>query len=88
MSEFGFAVRQGTTWEGSEDFDPRPDPGMWCVFLPHQCDAWDVAGERKSESWREGVPHAEAVAELEAFIVEAQEALAALRLEQEFGEDS
>jgi len=48
-------------------------PG-WRVFLPHQCDDWDVAGEE-----HDGIPHAEAVAALERFIAEAQVALAKLR---------
>lgn len=37
------------------------------MYLPHQCDAWRIAGEDFS-----GVTHAEALAELGRFIAEAQ----------------
>jgi hypothetical protein len=71
MSEFDFTVM-------------RDENGGWCVFLPHQCDKWDIAGEVDG-SHADGVGHAEAVAALEKFIAEAQEALASLKSEQEMG---
>lgn len=84
MSEaFGFKVKKHSVLDDSSD-DPDARvvvPGMWEVHLPHQCSAWDIAGE---SGW-EGEPHADAVAALEKFIAEAQEALAALREEREFG---
>jgi hypothetical protein len=55
--------------------------GGWHVYLPHQCDAWTIAGS----DWSKFVAtQAEAVSELERFIAEAQEALAALRLGEEY----
>jgi hypothetical protein len=75
---FGFTVRHGTTWEGAVDYEPVPDPGTWVVHLPHQCENWDIAGEQLSHNSFEGVEHDEAVKMLEAFIAEANVALAAL----------
>jgi hypothetical protein len=59
------------------------DPPTWKVCLPHQCDEWDIVG-----GYNEGLPQAEAAAELERFIAEAHQALEALRAGQEFGEDA
>lgn len=78
---FGFTVQRpklGSPWDPD---DPPHDGEGWQVFLPHKCDAWDIAGDDY-----EGVPHAEAVARLERFIAEAQVALAALRAEREIEE--
>lgn len=75
---FGFTVQHpklGSSWDTD---DPIRDGEGWQVYLPHQCSSWDIAGDGY-----EGVPHAEAVAELERFIAEAQVALAALRAERE-----
>lgn len=52
--------------------------GGWIVSLPHQCDAWDIAGDDS-----DGVPHAQAVTDLEVFIAEAQAALVKLKAEDE-----
>ena len=81
MERFGFRAGRAREWnhEGTE----RVPTDDWVVELPHQCDAWSIAGEDG-----EGVAHAEAVASLEAFIAEAQEALAALREQREFGDDA
>jgi hypothetical protein len=68
---FGFAVEPEPIW-GSDGY--AQDVTGWRVYLPHQCDAWDIAGEMSA-----GAPHAEAVAALELFIAEAQVALAQLR---------
>lgn len=59
-------------------FTVRRTAEGWSVSLPHQCDRWDIAGEEY-----EGVPHARAVAELEQFIAEAQDALVHLKAEQQ-----
>lgn len=59
----------------------RKGSDQWRVYLPHQCDSWDIAGEDYS-----GVPQAEAIAGLERFISEANAALAALRSGQSVGE--
>lgn len=48
----------------------------WGVYLPHQCDDWDVAEWDSSEG---GDGHAAVIAQLEKFIDAAQQALAALR---------
>jgi hypothetical protein len=63
---FGFAVRER-------------DSG-WVVELPHQCSEWSITdAETSGYAWSLGIPHAQAVAEMEAFIAEAQEALAVLK---------
>jgi hypothetical protein len=58
-------------------FTVQRDGDEWYVYLPHQCDEWDIAGERED---RAPVSHAEAVAALRGFLAEGQAALA--RLEQ------
>lgn len=70
MSEpFGFEV-------GHQDADPSEGRAEgWWVRLPHQCAHWDIAGAEFGEP----ATQAEAVAELERFVTEAQDALAALR---------
>lgn len=82
MAEFDFSVRRENRRIQSATRDDS-----WCVFLPHQCDKWDIAGVVDG-SHMDGVPHAEAVAALERFIAEAQQALEALKAEREFGEPS
>lgn len=52
--------------------------GGWWVRLPHQCDEWDIAGDR-----HEGEPYDEAVLQLEALVAEARTALENLRMGQE-----
>ena len=70
---FGFTVKRATrTGSGPDD---------WCVFLPHQCEDWDITGD--GEHYAAGPPHAEAVADLAAFIAEAQNALDALKERRE-----
>lgn len=72
---FGFRV--GHITEDGDTFEPVD---QWRVNLPHQCDAWDIAGEY----WT-GLPHDEAVAEVRRFIAEAEAALAALIERREVG---
>lgn len=87
MSEaFGFTVRRFTETD-DDDFNPVPlETPLWSVTLPHQCDTWDIAGEGALDRHvDDAVPHSEAVAELERFVAEAQEALTALREGREFG---
>lgn len=58
----------------------------WAVFLPHQCDTWDIAGAGEgADPFGRGVPLDEACAQLESFIAEATDALEALRQAREFG---
>jgi hypothetical protein len=74
--------------------DPRPfgftvrhddaEPPSWTVGLPHQCDEWLIAG---SEWGDRSVSQADAVAELERFIAEAQHALDELRGGRELAGD-
>jgi hypothetical protein len=88
---FGFAVQridaefgpeQEPTEYGTMRYVKHPlDPPHWAISLPHQCERWDIAG-----GYGEGLPQAEALAELERFMAEAQQALAALREGQEFGD--
>lgn len=50
----------------------------WYVCLPHQCDAWDIAGYKYDP-----VPKEKAIEDLQKFIAEAQEALLALQEERQ-----
>jgi hypothetical protein len=70
MPEFGFQVIR------DEAYGDKPEG--WRVELPHQCDAWTIAG-----GLYDGTTHEEAVASLEAFIAEAQQAMVALRQKKE-----
>lgn len=54
----------------------RENGGFWNVHLPHKCGEWVISGE--------DVNRDEAIAELERFITEAQEALAALKRGEEY----
>lgn len=78
--EYGDATKYGFTIIHQDDrfdydeMDYTP-ADLWHVQLPHQCDAWKIAGEK----YGDGVSHDDAVAALEAFIVEAQVALRRLR---------
>jgi hypothetical protein len=91
QQRFGFVVAKTDTKYGPER---RPDgqgyvehkhldPPKWYVYLPHQCDEWTITG---SYSYDYAPEQSEAVAELERFIAEAQQALAALREGREFGD--
>lgn len=71
---FGFRVYQPTNWDSGE-------PEGWTVSLPHQCDAWVIAGD---EWGGDGLTQDAAITELEKFIAEAQVALAALRRGEEY----
>lgn len=88
MSGFGFRVRQyRVDAEGdyslySEWDDTYAPADRWHVDLPHQCDGWTIAG---GDYGSDAPTHAEAVADLEAFIAEAQAALVALRERREVG---
>ena len=59
---------------------PRQGEDAWYVALPHQCDSWDIV-PRDADPYRgsDGAPHEQAVADMELFIAEAQQALAALK---------
>lgn len=68
LEPFGFEIEY-------EDQSWRHEPQAgWRVHLPHQCDAWDIAGDTYDLVTRE-----EAITELERFITEAQATLAELR---------
>lgn len=56
-----------------ENIAGRDTPAGWEVYLPHQCDAWQIAGDHGDP-----VPHEQAVADLREFIAEAQAALETL----------
>lgn len=65
MSEYGFTVRP-----------PNPDesyPLGWMVFLPHQCDWWEITKYEGADTKEE------AIADMEQFIAEAQAALEELK---------
>lgn len=86
--DYGFTVRRHRELDCD---DPGPEdvykvvPGQWCVYLPHQCSSWDIAGEAGTYQTNDGESHEAAVAALEAFITQAQEALVALKDEREHG---
>ena len=87
--KFGFTVEpvghryeRAPAEEGGKLQRLAADPPYWAVYLPHQTDQWGIAGYGRGQ----GRPHAEAVAQLERFIAEAQQALAALREGREFGD--
>lgn len=77
---FGFTVKQKPIHRSPAGPD-QGHPG-WVVYLPHQCDSWCIAA---GFSELEGVPHAEAVAELERFIAEACAARDALVRKESMG---
>ncbi len=77
--KFGFQVSHKP--EKKAPGEKGHSPAGWRVELPHQCDSWEIAPHDDYGH----VPHADAVAGLEAFIAEAHEALAALRDGREFG---
>lgn len=74
VGEFHFSVIR------DEENDDEPE--LWRVQLPHSCDAWLITGG----SYR-GEPHEKAIASLETFIAEAQQAMVALRQKKEQGSD-
>ena len=76
MTTFGFTVRHLPAEAG--------EPGGWKVTLPEQHDEWTITGP---DYYAPPVSHPEAVAALERFITEANEALNALRAEKEFPND-
>lgn len=83
MSEkFGIRVQHPRDYNDDGDLVVS-DATTWRVFLPHQCDDWDIAGGR----WDGGESKVDAVASLEKFIAEAQEALEALKAQREYGGD-
>lgn len=78
-TEFGFTARRPFVWD--DEGNPVSATGdSWVVCLPHQCGAWEIAGEDY-----EPADHATAVAALERFIAEAEDALDALRERNEYG---
>ena len=74
MSEYRFSVIR------DEAYDDEPE--RWRVQLPHQCDAWLITGSSYT-----GETHDKAVASLETFIAEAQQAMVSLRQKKEQGND-
>lgn len=80
MSErFRFTVEKITEgWSDDSDGLVTIDPPEWTVSLPHQCDAWEIVGNDDSGQLG-GVSQAEAIAELERFLAEGQDALDRLR---------
>jgi hypothetical protein len=90
---FGFTVRRYRTYTGGWQPDgPRQpvevhltEPPVWTVSLPHQCDAWVIAGKEWDSD--PDVSQTEAIAALERFIAEAQHALDELRAGREVAGD-
>lgn len=80
MKDFKFRVNR--TAPGTYDYADPTTPEGWSVTLPHQCDEWSIAGEK----YEHPPSHEEAVADLTAFIEQAQEALGRLIREESDGE--
>lgn len=73
--KFGFTVAYT---DGNPEYNEKPG---WSVYLPHQCDDWDIdPGWYGSPSTQE-----DALAALDAFIAEAQQAREALARGEQFG---
>lgn len=72
---FGFTVEREEKYRFR--YTPRQEyTDRWTVYLPHQCDEWAISGD---DAYSGHVPHEVAVARLEAFIAQAQDALTALK---------
>lgn len=69
-SEFGFTVEH----QGPVEWDPEMKTG-WKVYLPHQCDQWRIDA---FSAYEDPTSQADALARLDLFIAEAQQARAAL----------
>lgn len=88
MSRFEFEVeaRPVTVWV-KEPTPERPWAGhaeptgetMFRVFLPHQCDDWEITGNGDLKYDTVEYTREQAIADLEEFITEAQAALETLR---------
>lgn len=76
-SEFGFTVE----YHEAQDEDEQSG---WSVYLPHQCDNWDI----DSGSWWQRSTQADALARLDLFIAEAQAARDALARGEQHGKAS
>jgi hypothetical protein len=64
--------------ERFEDFTVQQlDDGMVRVFLPHQCDDWDIAGY--DEGRPVGIPREHAITQLEEFLAAGKDALELLK---------
>lgn len=81
--KFGFTVKRAPIKEWYDSEKPLQVVGDgWRVYLPHQCEEWDIHHPYNYDA----VLHGDAVAALERFIAEASEALEALRQGREFGD--
>lgn len=69
IEKFGFTVR-------------KDDDGKFMVYLPHQCDHWDITGD--SNYSQEGADQLAAMGEFAKFLDEAREAFEALSRGEEF----
>lgn len=56
----------------------------WEIFLPHQCDQWDITTDHE---WPRMPTNAEAQQALRAFLDDGERAMAALQREEEYGEE-
>lgn len=79
---FGFMAHREIDDTSDEPWRNVEVPGSdrWCVYLPHQCDTWEIAGDRHVT-----VSHDEAVAGLERFIEEARDCLDHLKDRESYG---
>ena len=83
---WGFAI-QRTDREFYWDKDSRAiSEPRFTVWLPHQCDKWEIAGDSESGRAEWWVTQSEALAELDRFIDEATEAREALAKGAEYGD--
>jgi len=88
---YGITVERGYTY--NRDTMKTTPNDCWRVYLPHQCDEWTITDEQpsmeeflaKPTTTVHGTTHEAAIGALEAFIAEAQDALAALLRREEYG---
>jgi len=59
----------------------------WQITLPHKCGQWGIVPNTHDPNYEPGVMLDEAIAGLETFIAEANQALNALRDRQEYNPD-
>jgi hypothetical protein len=75
-----FTVEQYKNYSWPNGYGSSPlveETGNWMVYLPHQCDSWDITTEYSGDS------HSGAVAALKQFIEDAQKALVHLENKEE-----
>lgn len=82
---WGFAVERTDREKSYKESPPLPEP-RFRVWLPHQCDKWEIAGDAETGDAKYYASQEDALAELDRFIDEATEAREALAKGAEYGD--